>query len=69
MSVFFCIFLNVLWKNFFVELFKEEEDRDQKNLQSMQQALYIVQMERCRRKLQGRGIEKKLFTGADGMTL
>lgn len=35
----------------------------------MQQALYIVQMERCRRKLQGKGIEKKLFTGADGMTL
>lgn len=54
----FYVFLTLLSENFFVE-FKEERRRVRKNLRTVQQALYIVRIERCKRKLQGRDIENK----------
>lgn len=48
---------------------REKRRGIRKNLQSVRQALYIVRMERYKRKLQRRDVEKKSFTGADGMTL
>lgn len=57
MSELFYMFLSLLSENFFVE-FKEEGREVRKNLRSVQQALYIVRIERCKRKLQGRDIEK-----------
>lgn len=58
MSVlFFYMFSNLLSEIFLLSS-RERGRGVRKNLRSVQQALYIVRIERCKRKLQGRGIEK-----------